>query len=716
MKQIIQNLKTGKTQIEDIPCPIVQNGHVGIKTSCSLISVGTERMLVEFGKANIFQKAKSQPEKVNQVIDKIKTDGLITTVEAVKNKLDTPLPLGYCNVGTVVNLAKDTSGLEVGDRVVSNGYHAEYVVVPKNLVAKIPDNVDDESASFAVVGAIALQGIRLIAPTLGETVVVSGLGLIGLMAVQLLRANGCRVIGLDYEPSRLQLAHRFGAEIISLKDCPDPANIIATLTQHIGVDAVLITASTDSHQPIHQAAQFCRKRGRIVLVGVVGMHLSRADFYEKELSFQVSCSYGPGRYDKVYEQKGIDYPLPYVRWTEQRNFTAVLGLMASGQINVQPLISHQFDIKDAERAYQCVSDENPLGIILRYPETSAPPASPHHLNLNIANSVSIHEHAIRLGVIGAGSYASSTLIPAFKKTRATLQSIASATGISAVHIGKKFGFVDATTDAKTLLVSNNIDALVVATRHHSHAQWVIDAIEHNKPIFVEKPLAINLDDLERIAKKVADSQAKGKSPIIMLGFNRRYSPYVKTIKTALENKKMPCSMIMTINAGNIPADHWVHDPETGGGRIVGEVCHFVDLMRFLAGSPVCSVNATYMPSSNNDTVSIQLGFESGSMGTIHYFSNGNKSVAKERIEVYCDGSIAIIDNFRKLTAYKWPMIENRRSLRQQKGQAECAMVFIEALKKGSLQDLIPMNELMEVARLCIDISKRSQQSFHHEYR
>ncbi|HSB96431.1 MAG TPA: zinc-binding dehydrogenase, partial [Spongiibacteraceae bacterium] len=500
MKQILQNLQTGETLVAEVPVPLVGRGALLIKTTRTLVSAGTERMLVDFGKGNFLQKARQQPDKVKQVLEKISTDGLQVTLEAVRNKLDTPLPLGYCNVGRLLETGAGVSGFVAGDRVISNGKHAEYVCVPKNLCAKIPDNVDDESAAFTVIGAIALQGIRLIAPTLGETVVVTGLGLIGLVAVQLLRAHGCRVIGIDFDASKIALARQFGAETVNLALGEDPVAAAMRYSKERGVDAVLITASTKSNEPIHQATAMCRKRGRIVLVGVVGMEMSRADFYEKELSFQVSCSYGPGRYDPEYEEKGQDYPVGFVRWTQQRNFEAILDMLADGRLDFKTLISHRFSIDSAPEAYNLISDGNPLGVLLEYPERDAQASLERVIAITNHKPAAVAAGTAALGFIGAGNYASNILIPAFAKTGAQLLSVSSASGVSSVHVAKKFGIRQASTDTQALLADPAIKAVAITTRHDSHAYWVGQALAANKHVFVEKPLALNssqLDEIER---------------------------------------------------------------------------------------------------------------------------------------------------------------------------------------------------------------------------
>ena len=484
MKQIIQSLKTGSTEVTEVPVPNVSSGSLLIKTSKTLVSAGTERMLVEFSKAGWIKKARQQPDKVKTVLNKISTDGLKPTLEAVFNKLDQPLPLGYCNVGIVNEIGLGVKNFNKGERVVSNGKHAEVVNVPINLCAKVPKSVSDEEASFTVLGAVALQGIRLVKPTLGEVVVVTGLGLVGLITVQLLRANGCRVLGLDFDQDKLELAKKFGAEVVDLNK-ENPLAVADIFSRGRGVDAVVITAATKSDEPMHQAAQMCRKRARIVLVGVTGLKLLRDDFYKKELTFQVSSSYGPGRYDSNYEEKGQDYPVGFVRWTEQRNFEAVIDMMVSGSLDVKSLISHRYDISDAEKAYEIVSSSKPsLGILLTYPGVEITKDSRKVSLLNNNNIKKFNNNKTNQKVVvsflGSGNYATSVLIPAFKATGVDLRSVASNTGLSGVHAGRKYGFSETTTDSNSLFNNDTTDAVVITTRHDSHADFVIKGLKAKK--------------------------------------------------------------------------------------------------------------------------------------------------------------------------------------------------------------------------------------------
>jgi predicted dehydrogenase len=699
MKQVLQSLRTGATEVADVPCPAVRPGQLLIRTSRTLVSVGTERMLVEFGKAGWIEKARQQPDKVRMVNEKRKTDGLIATFESVMSKLDQPLPLGYCNVGRVMEIGGGVKGFQPGDRVVSNGKHAEAVSVPTNLCAKVPDSVSDDEAAFTVLGAIALQGIRLVQPTLGECVVVTGLGLIGLATVQLLRAHGCRVLGIDLDPSKLKMAREFGAETVDLSAGQDPVTAAQAFSRGRGIDAVVITASTKSNEPVHQAALMCRKRGRIVLVGVTGLELSRADFYEKELSFQVSCSYGPGRYDPNYEERGNDYPVGFVRWTEQRNFEAVLDMMADGRLDMKPLISHRFEIDRAEAAYDIVAGAEPsLGILLEYPGELVRSESVVRASTVVVSPAG--KGTASIAFVGAGNYSTAVLIPAFRASGARLKTVVSAAGVSSLHAARKFGFESATTETQSVYRDTAIDAVVITTRHDMHASMVCDAIRAGKHVFVEKPLALTAAQVDEIESVHAAASVGGKAPILMVGFNRRFAPQVRVVHALLRGVVGPKSFVMTVNAGAIPAEHWTQDRTIGGGRIIGEGCHFIDLLRHLAGAPIVSMAATAMDSPQRDTVTISLTFADGSVGSVHYFANGSKAFPKERLEVFASGGVLQLDNFRKLRGFGWPGFRSMNLWRQDKGQRDCARAFVDAVA-GRSPPPIPVDEVFEVARASI---------------
>ena len=723
MKQILQNLKTGQTKVAEIPCPINKRGYLRIKTQASLISAGTEHMLLEFGKANLLGKIRQQPDKVRQVLTKVKTDGLISTIKSVRSKLDQPLSLGYSNAGIVENLdsGRGVSEFKIGDRIVSNGTHSEIVCVPYNLCAKIPENVSYEEAAYTVVGAIALQGVRLAQPTLGECFVVTGLGLIGLITVQIMLANGCRVIGIDPDKDKCKIAGQFGIETISLSAGEDPVIAAISFSRGQGVDGVLITASTKSNEPMHQAAQMCRKRGRIVLVGITGLELSRADFYEKELSFQVSCSYGPGRYDPDYEEKGHDYPIGFVRWTEKRNFEAVLDLMATGKLDVKQLISHKFNIEDAEDAYRLIVEKKEpyIGIILKYNKDSNDSNEKEIKDFNKekifrlkdADSCLMPSSSCTLptvGVVGAGNFTGMTLLPTLKKTGARLKTIASSGGVTSTHFGKKFNFEQSTTDVEEIFKDSEINTVFITTRHNMHVHFVLMALKAGKHVFVEKPLCLTLEELEEITTFFSSQPIKGQDfPLLMVGFNRRFAPHIIKIKSLLDANREPKSFIMTVNAGFIPDNHWTQDSEVGGGRIIGEACHFVDLLRFLANDKIDSSNIVRMKNKTGDTVTITLSFADGSIGTIHYFANGNKAFPKERLEIFCGGKILQLNNFKILKGYGWKNFTKMSFWQQDKGHATEVAAFIEAVKKGGPFP-IPLEEIMEVTKKTIDLATHEE--------
>jgi len=644
MRQIIQDMKSGQTILEEVPVPQVKSGSVLIKTSCSLVSLGTERMLVEFGKASLIDKARQQPDKVKQVLDKIKTDGVQPTIEAVFNKLGHPLPLGYCNSGTVVAIGNGVTEFKVGDRVASNGQHAEYVCVPKNLVAKIPENVSDEEAAFTVIGSIGLQGIRLINPQLGETVVVIGLGLIGLIAAQLLQANGCRVIGIDFDEEKVQLAREKNIIGINPTKGTDPVKYVLEETASYGADAILITASTKTDEVIHQAAEMSRKKGRIVLVGVIGLGLRRDDFYKKELSFQVSCSYGPGRYDDDYENRGIDYPLPFVRWTEKRNFETVLQAIAMGRIDVKSLITEEVKLDNYKEIYGDMRKHGSIASIIKYPSDSKMRTVVEVTSLNFTGTKG------QIGIIGAGNFTSATMLPALTKSKACIRYIASAQGLSAKILAKKVGAKRATSDYHEILKDDVVDLVMITTRHNLHAPMVLDALYAGKHVFVEKPLCLNQKEQGEIVTAYQMAQKNGVT--LTVGFNRRFSSFAVKMKE-LAGKGVK-NIIATMNAGFIPSEVWVHDLKTGGGRIIGEACHFIDLCSFLTDSIVTSVCMNAMgenPEENTDNASILLRYKDGSNAVINYFANGSKSYSKERVEIYTQEKTLVLDNWRELKGY-----------------------------------------------------------------
>ncbi len=696
MKQVILSLRTGKCEILEVPSPSLSTGHLLIQTYSSLLSSGTERMLVDFGKSGFIDKAKKQPHKVKQLMDKVRTDGPKPAIESVQSKLDDPLALGYCNVGVVLSVGQNVLGFSVGDRVISNGPHAEIVSVPHHLCARIPDNVSDQSALFTVLASIGLQGVRLSKPTFGETYLVSGLGLIGLLTGQILIAHGCRVLGLDPDLSKCTIAETFGIQSICTSKHDDPISWCMSQTSGIGVDGVLITASTTSSEPVDIASTVCRQRGRIVLVGVSGLQLKRDLFYKKELSFQVSCSYGPGRYDSSYELLGNDYPIGFVRWTEQRNFSAVLEALSRGSLSTEGLISHHFSFQDAPNAYELLTSSEPsLGIILTYSLKSASPKST--VNLPFADFKS-KPSIPALSFIGCGNYSRRILIPAFASAGGSFHTLCAISGIGPVYYGKKFGFRNATTDPNNAISNPSVNAVVIATRHDSHAYYVIKALSARKHVFVEKPLCLSLDELAAI-----ESSYTGDS-LLMVGFNRRFAPLTVELKQHISVLTGPKAFVYTCNAGSVSPDHWVHDSKIGGGRLLGEACHFVDLLRFLVDSPIDTLHLFKASDSmaRSDTFSLQLRFVDGSIGTIHYFANGHKSFPKERIEVFAGTKVFCLSNFRKLQAWGVEGFRTRRLLSQNKGQVQCSAAFLRSIATGSSSP-IPISQIFEVQRLLLQV-------------
>ena len=673
MKQIIQDLKKGDTILEEVPVPRVKEGSVLIRTSRSLVSLGTERMLVDFGKANFLEKAKQQPDKVKMVLEKIKTDGLRPTIEAVFNKLGQPLPLGYCNVGEVAAIGKGVNEFSIGDRVASNGNHAEYVCIPKNLVSKIPNNVTDEEAAFTVIGAIGLQGIRLLQPTFGETIVVVGLGLIGLITAELLLANGCNVIGFDFDSEKIRIAKEKGITAINPSEGTDQVKFVESITNGTGADGVVITASNKSNEIISQSARMCRKRGRVVLVGVIGLDISRADFFEKEITFQVSCSYGPGRYDENYEQKGQDYPIGFVRWTEKRNFEAVLNAISKGTLDVQPLITDRIPLAEYQRIYGDMGNSKSIAVILEYSSDT-----------EIVSSIEINNKSFEgkkgvIGIIGAGNFTSSTVMPNLKKINADVKFIASSGGLSSTIMAKKYGIANSTTNYQEMLEDENVDLVFITTQHNTHARMVAESANSGKSVFVEKPLALSEEELSEVIESYKKNNIN-----ISVGFNRRFAPLANKMKKALGNDKTPVNIIATMNAGFIPKDVWVHDMALGGGRIIGEACHYIDLCSYLTGSKVISVCMNAMgknPAEDTDNASILLKYENGSTAVINYFSNGSKSYSKERVEVYSQERTMVMDNWRKLKFYGFKGASNS-SVKQDKGHFNQFQKLIDQHKKG----------------------------------
>ncbi len=707
MKQIIQSLSNGNIELLEVPLPKIGKNQILVKTSCSLISSGTEKMLMNFGQSNLIQKASKNPERVKEVIDKISVDGPFATYDAVTKKLDQPIALGYCNVGKIVEVGSSISGFRVGDRVVSNGPHAEYVLVEKNLCAKIPDEVLDEEAVFVVLASIGLQGIRLAKPSLGETFVVCGLGLIGLLTAQLLKANGCKVLGIDIDSEKLKIANSLGIQTFNSGKINDCIEWCKEITSGIGVDGFLITASTKSNSPIDIASQACRKRGRIILIGTSGISINRSFFYEKELSFQVSCSYGPGRYDPIYEKEGVDYPIGLIRWTEKRNFEAVLEVINSKKMDFRKLITHKYNFSEAVEAYELLAkDFSAIGILFSYDDHQSKEDRIQILNKDIKKQ-NVYD-TFSVGVIGAGNYAGRVLIPALKKTKVNLHTIVSRNGLDSTILAKKFNFGVSGTDPKYIFKNKEINSVFILSRHNSHAEFIVNALKNGKNVFVEKPLCISEDQFKLIIKSYKDSRnSDGTGPLLMVGFNRRFSSLIKLLKKELNNNKSPKAFTFTCNAGFLDKDHWTNDIEIGGGRLIGEACHFLDLITYLADSTIEYIDIVKAKDSKNspDTFSINVRFEDDSIGNINYFANGNKKFPKERLDIFSSGKIYQINNFIELKTWGSSNLKSIKRLRQDKGQQACINSFIDAVK-NSKKSPISFDEICELQRWLLLTNKK----------
>ena len=685
MKQLLQSLDDGRTYIEEVPVPMNASGHILIQSKVSLISAGTEKMLVDFGRAGLLKKALLQPDKVKQVVNKIKTDGLLPTVSAVRSKMQQPIVMGYCNVGVVVE--SSVTNFKIGDRVVSNGPHAEYVRVPKNLCAKIPDNVTDNEASFTVIASIGLHGVRIAGPTLGEKFIVVGLGLVGLLTAQILRANGCDVLGIDLSNDRCALAEKLGIKAFCQSDLASAEGAVKSFTSGIGADGVIITASTKSMDPITMAARACRKRGRVVLVGVVGLELDRSVFYEKELNFTVSCSYGPGRYDSDYEIMGNDYPLPYVRWTEGRNFSAILGLMGSGRIQVNELIEGVYPFEDAAEVYSRIGSGFAPGLLLGYGASLSD--SKGHV-VRLYDHPKIGTSNVVVGFLGAGNYASRVLIPNFKKLNVSLRVLVSLSGVNATVFGKKYGFQSCATTGAAVFNDEQVNLVVISTRHDAHAEQVVCALRSNKHVFVEKPLCISWQQLDAI-KELYENEEVGS--LLTVGYNRRCSPLVSRMKNLLRAVSVPLKVIITVNAGELPSGHWLADENIGGGRLVGEGCHFIDLLIYIVGSTPMGCDVSSTGRDLDDSFTLTFSFEDGSLGTLHYLSNCGDSYSKERVEVFADGATLCIDNFKSMHGYSWNGFRKMKLSSQDKGHRVLLQRFIDALVEGGAPP-IPLRDIL----------------------
>lgn len=701
MKQILQNVRTGRVAVHDVPAPALQRGRLLVRTAASLISAGTEKTAVDTGKKSLIGKARQRPDLVKQVIEKAKTEGLRNTYTAVKAKLDGTTALGYSAAGIIAGVGEGISDLKVGDRVACAGAgyasHAEMISVPRNLCVPLPDTIGFDAGAFGTLGAIALQGVRLAQPTLGEAVVVIGLGLLGQITVQLLKANGCRVFGVDLDAAKMELARKLGAEA-----CAGPSDAHARIREWSrgrGADAVMITAATPSNDPLELAGDVSRGKGRVVVVGLVGMDVPRNTYFLKELSLQISMSYGPGRYDPEYEERGHDYPFAYVRWTEGRNLEAFFDLVAKGGVDVERLITHRFPIDRGEEAYRLISgevNEPYLGIVLEYdPAREIAKAVPKQALAAPSSNVAI-------GMIGAGDYARAMLLPHFKASGAEFRSIASASGLTALNVGRQFDFGSIASSADEVIGDKGTNLIVIATRHDTHASLACSALSLGKHVFVEKPLALNDAELSEVI-----SAASGSDGSLMVGFNRRYSPAGRGAREFFDGREFPLSILYRINAGQLPRTHWVQDPVVGGGRIIGEVCHFVDLMHFLTGSTATRVFAEAVRgrdqlATDDDSVFITLSFADGSNGSIAYLAEGDKSVAKERIEIYGGGRTVIIDDFRSISTHLGGRESQKRLKSSDKGQAEQARVVCSFVRDGG-EPPIPLADLSATTRTTFKI-------------
>lgn len=681
MKQLIQNFKTGKLYVDDVPLPSISEGMVLVENQYSLISSGTEKGTVKVAKANLLGKAKQRPDLVAQVLQNIKKEGLSATLNKVKTKLDSLKALGYSTAGTVLASLDTNGNFQPGDRVACAGQdyasHAEVVAIPQNLCVKIPENVSFEQASFTTLGAIALQGVRQASPLVGEKVCVIGLGLLGQLTGQLLKANGCDVFGVDLSERMITLANEISVHKALHRNNPNLLSVCENFTNGQGFDSIIITAAAPTNDPIILSTEICRKKGKIIVVGAVKMDVPRDPyFYRKELELKISCSYGPGRYDVNYEELGNDYPFAYVRWTEQRNMEAFLGMISKGLINVNPLISHTFGIEQAEEAYEIVLGKNPqphIGILLKYEQND----KKTNTSINIKNEPI---NKINVGFIGAGSFAQSYLIPYVKSFGASLDTVVTSKGITSKNVGNKFGFNNCSADVKDVFLKNEINTVFVATPHSSHADLVIESLKAKKNVFVEKPLAVSEEELRRI---IEIKQASNHS--LMVGFNRRFAPVCQEIKKQLGETGEPFVINIRVNAGFIPKDHWTQIPEIGAGRIIGEMCHFIDLLQYFTNSEPIKVYADCISSNNqkikqDDNIGILIKFKDGSIGNLTYVANGDKGLPKEHIEIFSAGKTAIINDFRNGILYK-----NNKSKTIKlsgKGHQQEVQAFLNSLNEG----------------------------------
>ncbi len=700
MRQLLQNMRDGSTSVADVPVPAVKSRTALVRTAASLVSAGTERMVVEFAEKSLVGKAASRPDLVRQVVNKARNEGILTSVEAAFSKLGQPMALGYSSAGTIIEAGSALQGFQVGDRVACGGggyaVHAEYALVPQNLMVKLPDNVDFESAAFTTLGSVAMQGFRLANPQVGDRVCVIGLGLLGLLACGIANAAGCSVFGEDISPARVDLARKFNTTAVLREGCEEAA---AAFTQNRGFDIVLICADTTSNDTVELAGILARDRGIVVAIGAVGMEIPRRTYYEKELDFKISRSYGPGRYDPSYEESGKDYPIGYVRWTEGRNMESFVQLLAEKRLDLSPLISHRFSIEQAGQAYDLItgkSKEPFLGVLLTY-DTSVPQAAQSRIDMP-SSTLRTPTSAVKVGVLGAGNYANAVFLPALKRSgMAELVGIASASGLSATLAARRFGFRFASSKEDEILSNPEINTVVVLTRHQLHSRQVIAALQAGKNVYCEKPLALTPEELDQVEEVMRSV----KLPLLTIGFNRRFAPFGQLLQSYFAQRSEPMHVSYRVNAGFLPANHWLHDPAQGGGRIIGEGCHFIDFVTFLVGESPRWVSAIGLPDGNRyhqDNVELTFGFADGSLGSVTYLANGTKAFPKERIEVFCGGKVGVLDDFRSLELVSDNHHERKVArLRQDKGHQASWTAFCNAILKGQ-EPPIPLGQLTGVTR------------------
>ncbi len=684
MKQLLQNIKEGNAEIVDVPIPAIKPGHILVKNHASVVSSGTERMVVEFAEKNLLMKAKSRPDLVKQVLDKAQREGIIPTIQTALNRLDTPMALGYSSAGEVISVGEGVEDIQPGDRVACAGggfaCHAEYVLIPKNLFAIIPDSVSYEDAAFATVGAISLHGFRIAAPQIGEKVAIIGLGLLGLIMIDVCKAAGLHVFGIDLDQSRVDLAKSKGVMAVHRELALDRGLFF---TENRGFDVVFICADTKSNDPIELAGQLARDKGTVVAVGAVGLEIPRKIYYEKEINVLISRSYGPGRYDHSYEEQGKDYPYGYVRWTEGRNLSAIIDLLERKKLEVKSLITHRFPIDEGVKAYETITGKNNekfLGVIIQYPDNGSSEISNRRVDLQKISALNLKSNKVSIGILGAGLFASTVFLPIIQKTKSVQKlGVCSAKGLSARQLAKKYNYQFACTDESEIFNNNDINTVVLLTRHNDHARQIIHGLQANKHIYCEKPLALNMTELLEIKHAYKNAQSN-----LMLGFNRRFSPFVLKAKDFIKKTAEPKIIHYRVNAGFIPSNHWVHDPDQGGGRIVGEGCHFIDLCIYLADSKPVRIQTNGLPNLgkyNDDNVVINLIFEDGSIATIEYLANGDKSVEKETLEIFSGGKIVQLTDFKKLIlTSNGKKTQHHSRFTQDKGHLGSWQAFINSIE------------------------------------